>query len=566
MVLKKWDDEVATDYDINGMFNECLIISGLNLIRELLDRDIDFSAGMFDWWGDAYIDTTGQMDSVDTAVTSAEFDTDKYKVPVVTETGPYFIIEATSLTISDFAYSDCEIALIGVGKWILTCDTGTDEVKRAKLYKVLFYGTDGTNPRVDLITGLTALKSSNSDDSGKRVSYFYNYMSGNPATANYDYTGTFADTTTNNDCQVWSYVASGNSIVHADVLFPSSTVVNTATDGGSDETEVDTSGDVNDNPDSIIARLSYVLNYQNTRTAKGFVLHTGAITWVKSGTTEHTVSSIDFYVDNSIPLITTAGTVVEEIASSIIIITHDLPAGTFNSTISSAIGVPFIEDYEAGADIQYKLTGTAGSEDTGWLDCGITPETSSFTAFTAEPDTLIVKLTDMDAISNPIGEPSFETVVGWSATEVDVSGTLSQSQSATQHQDGSNSWKFTKAGDTNADDYLQISRTVDFSHMEEFSLYYYKDAADGDLRNMYLQVLINDVSIINQHMYAGLPLTTWTKLSGDITKSERGSYTLKIRLYTTSLSVDNYDGSVYIDTCNIVQEKTSIKGFVVKAT
>jgi len=352
---KHTDGDVIYASKTNQDNNECLNISGLNLIRELLDRDIDFSAGMFDWWGDAYIDTTGQMDSVDTAVTSAEFDTDKYKVPVVTETGPYFIIEATSLTISDFAYSDCDIAFISTGKWILTCDTGTDEVKRAKLYKVLFYGTDGTNPRVDLITGLTALKSSNSDDSGKRVSYFYNYMSGNPATANYDYTGTFADTTTNNDCQVWSYVASGNSIVHADVLFPSSTVVNTATDGGSDETEVDTSGDVNDNPDSIIARLSYVLNYQNTRTAKGFVLHTGAITWVKSGTTEHTVSSIDFYVDNSIPLITTAGTVVEEIASSIIIITHDLPAGTFNSTISSAIGVPLVEDWETGADIQYKL-------------------------------------------------------------------------------------------------------------------------------------------------------------------------------------------------------------------
>ena len=269
---------------------------------------------------------------------------------------------------------------------------------------------------------------------------------------------------------------------------------------------------------------------------------------------------------NTTSVFNSTDTTYETTTDADTLIYMDIPSGTFNTTITEAIGVPFIHNWGTGSIITYKLT-NVGTDDSGYLDCGITPEISSFTVFSnGEPDTIIVKLTDMDAISNPIGEPSFETVVGWSATEVDVSGTLSQSQSATQHQDGSNSWKFTKAGDTNADDYLQISRTVDFSHMEEFSLYYYKDAADADLRNMYLQVLINDVSIINQHMYAGLPLTTWTKLSGDITKSERGSYTLKIRLYTTSLSVDNYDGSVYIDTCNIVQEKTSIKGFVVKAT
>jgi len=37
------------------------------------------------------------------------------------------------------------------------------------------------------------------------------------------------------------------------------------------------------------------------------------------------------------------------------LITHDIPSGTFSDTVSSVIGVPFLEDWETGADIQYKL-------------------------------------------------------------------------------------------------------------------------------------------------------------------------------------------------------------------
>lgn len=74
------------------------------------------------------------------------------------------------------------------------------------------------------------------------------------------------------------------------------------------------------------------------------------------------------------------------------IITHTIPSGTFSATITEAIGVPFIDNWETGANIQYKLTGTGGAEDTGWLSCGVTPTISTFTAFTAEPDTLLVKL------------------------------------------------------------------------------------------------------------------------------------------------------------------------------
>ena len=65
----------------------------------------------------------------------------------------------------------------------------------------------------------------------------------------------------------------------------------------------------------------------------------------------------------------------------------NIPTGTFSSTISSAFGVGFYEDFEDGDSLQYKLTNA--SEDTGWLNA---EEISNFTAFTSEPTKLIIKL------------------------------------------------------------------------------------------------------------------------------------------------------------------------------
>lgn len=70
-------------------------------------------------------------------------------------------------------------------------------------------------------------------------------------------------------------------------------------------------------------------------------------------------------------------------------ITHTIPTGTFGTAISSAFLTPFINSYEAGINVQYKLTNTGG-DDSGWLNYNLVTE---FTAFSnGEPDTLIVKL------------------------------------------------------------------------------------------------------------------------------------------------------------------------------
>jgi hypothetical protein len=69
---------------------------------------------------------------------------------------------------------------------------------------------------------------------------------------------------------------------------------------------------------------------------------------------------------------------------------HTIPSGTFPSNISSFYGVALIKDYEAGCDIQMKLTNSGN--DSGYfsiLDSNIIAE---FTAFTSEPTTCYVKL------------------------------------------------------------------------------------------------------------------------------------------------------------------------------
>ena len=93
------------------------------------------------------------------------------------------------------------------------------------------------------------------------------------------------------------------------------------------------------------------------------------------------------------------------------IITHDIPTGTFSATMSSMFATFKPEDWEAGADVQYKLTGTAGAEDTGWLDIN---EISTFTAFEAEPDILVVKMTPK--ATSPV--PGVPSIKGFSLKEI----------------------------------------------------------------------------------------------------------------------------------------------------
>jgi hypothetical protein len=270
----------------------------------------------------------------------------------------YVVIEATSIPkIEDFAINDCIIKEIESGKWILMCTSGTDEVRRAQIYKTLFYGTDGTNPRASstYITGITALKTSHAADVGKRAYYYYWASSNTNGTESV--TNTFNDTSTNTSCSAWSRCASVSSNSDGVFQFPTGTEVNRS-DGASavsDEFGTDTSADENNNPASIKLEKEYTSGVNPTNNVKALVICTGSMT---SGTpTAGSQTTTDFFTDNSIPLFTAADTYTEQ--------------------------------------------------DTGWLSAGNSPEVSEFTTFDISPDLLTVKLTPKTTNPTP-GYPSIK--------------------------------------------------------------------------------------------------------------------------------------------------------------
>lgn len=383
----------------NSNTAEALRAAGQNLIQQLQDRGITLTAdgGIF---AEAYIDSNGRNNDVDTTETSAEFDTDKYKAA----SGPFVIIEATSISsVSDFAINNCNILEVASGKWQLTCSTGTDEVKRAQIYKTLFVGsgTDGSDARVTstYITGLTALKTSVTRDVGKRA-HFATHNSASTVVGNASYTGTFVDTSTNTDCSSWSYVSTaGATSCSANWQIPGGTTVHTA-GAASDEFGTDTSADETDNPATCV-----LYNTASTSASRGYgnralILCSGDITWAYTETAAFTedVSNTDYYTDEGVPDFTAT---TESLAS---VVVHDIPTGTFSTTLNAACMTFKAEDWESGADVQFKLTNA--TEDSGWLDAN---DVVSFTAFTSEPTVMSVML-NPKTTSPTAGYPSINGV------------------------------------------------------------------------------------------------------------------------------------------------------------
>jgi len=296
MTLKKFDDEQATDYSINNMYNECLSIAGLNLIRQLIDRDIDFSVGLFDWFADAYIDSDGREGSVTAQAIFYDTATTTYLAAETLSITAETTHDPNSFTNPSNAFD------------------GDDDTAATKSYGVssetLYLGKLFT-AATDIVTIKIIINTDTNVSGG----------------------GT-------NTIQIENY------------------------NGSSWDSTVTLGSDVTSSKDTYVKRVNWVAS-EGVR--------------VK-------------YIGDPLDVRTLSIYAIEVSTPGDLELSHTIPTGTFSTTMTTVIGVPFIEDYEAGIDIKYKLTGTAGAEDTGWLDCGITPEVSSFTAFTAEPDTLIVKL------------------------------------------------------------------------------------------------------------------------------------------------------------------------------
>lgn len=77
--MTKFQDQKATDYQVNANFNRAWAFSILNKIRQNIDRVSVDSAGQDDIFSEAYVDSNGQNNTVNTGATTALFDTNKYK-------------------------------------------------------------------------------------------------------------------------------------------------------------------------------------------------------------------------------------------------------------------------------------------------------------------------------------------------------------------------------------------------------------------------------------------------------------------------------------------------------
>lgn len=386
--LTEWANTNLGPTAHNNQDNEAFTLALNNHIRDLINSAGVYSKGLFDLWGEAYTDANGRNNSI--VATSATFDTNKMKA-VTSATEPFIIIEASSISSqSDFAINNCYIVRVDTGTWQLSCSTGTDAVKRAQMIKTLFYGSNGTDPRASAtyITGLTALKTSVAADVGKRAYYATATIITTSSVQAGTYTGTFADTSTNTNCNAWSYVATDpDGTNYCRFEFASGNIVNNVTSTPpltSDETGTDTSGDDLSNPANCQIDISNNSSGSgDTSTARVIVLCKGSVSWVVGGTLD-SYSKIDFYVDNSVPLFTAT---TEDFES---IISHTIPSGTFAPTCSEAILSTVFTDYEDGCDVQFLLSN--GTVNTGWLSCGTAPRVSAFSAFEYEPTILDVKL------------------------------------------------------------------------------------------------------------------------------------------------------------------------------
>ncbi len=243
---------------------------------------------------------------------------DIYQLPDLSSITEYVIVEATSLS-APWTSNDCLTIQFAAGKWLVYCTAGNAEVKRAQIHKSLWYGTDGTDALMDDFTSVTAVKSIDARDTDKRATL--SLLGSCTGATSTQWTGTFNDTSTNNDCSVWSYLTNttlgaqgGTSTIRAE--FAAGNTINTIGIGGnstatSDEMGTDRSADELTNPADI--QLEYSADYTGTSAAfaRAVILHEGTISWAETGT-PRTHSEKDYTTDDSIPVMTLADTLVNE--------------------------------------------------------------------------------------------------------------------------------------------------------------------------------------------------------------------------------------------------------------
>ena len=303
---------------------------------------------------------SGVSDTSDTSYNFTYDGTNKYwactDYSAATIGTEYVIVEATSLS-SPISINNCVSLKIGAGKWIIYCTTGTDAVRRAQIIKTLFYGTNGTDAKILAFTGITALKTSHANDVGKRAYYASGTKTG-AATGNY--TGTFADTSTNSNCSIWSIVSTndifGSSWARWEI--PSGTILNSvgpSAAGSVDELGLDKTADELNNPATCKINLSGATG-GSSESGKAVIICNGAISWV--ATTMATSSNTDFMA--TYPVFSAVGTqAAEGVYTSTLIFGDTASATTTNAIMCANYSI------DATSSIQYSMSANG----TNFVNC-----------------------------------------------------------------------------------------------------------------------------------------------------------------------------------------------------
>jgi len=278
----------------------------------------------------------------------------------------YLIVEAGSIGTYTSTY-DTAIINIGSGKWIVYCTNSsvTEEEKRAKIYADLF---NKDTQQVLSFNSITSIQTSITRDIGKQVHYARIYN--NEWSGGMLYTGTFVDTSTNTSCSSWSdcYTEyfSGKTI-YSRWEMPSGTTLhergNVSPSGWSREIGVNTSSNELNNP-TTCQLDQYWDGTSAGNEVESLILCSGDITWVE---TDNTSSS-------------------------------------GGSAVKTWENISYLSDYSI--PVFSTITESIGTNDSGWLDEN---ELSTFTAFTLEPTTCIVKLIPKSS-SPTAGFPSIKGI------------------------------------------------------------------------------------------------------------------------------------------------------------
>jgi hypothetical protein len=420
---------------------------------------------------------------------------DYYYTPDLSAVNEYVIIEADDDDIS-WTSNDTILEKIASGKWRLY-GTGadTDAVKRAKIHKSLWYGTDGSNQLILDFTNITAIKTSHANDVGKRAHLISRpYTGGAPITRTID--GTFSDTTNNTDCSSWSNLLGGSDGNDTKIWqIPTGTTRNSSTStSASSELGTDTSADENDNP----ANCRIDCTGDNPNASNYFhvlILCVGDITW--SGNVDETI--VDYFTDELIPLFTIADTSANE--------GLDVSTLIFKDTASASVTncIPVI----------------------------------NFNAPTYWSDSLFTNRSFEDAISSE-----------WTYAEVDTNTKISGARSTTYAYSGTYSYLIDMQAGMALNDYGEITQTVDLTNATNISV-----QAKSDSLNVMSAQLIVDGTVLDSK-YGGAGAYDWTELTGVIPLSYRTSgIDVTLRFIRGSPANDNA-GRVFFDDVKVWDANT----------